>query len=112
MADSCHNGNFTSPEFTERQVLLTANMTFLIYTIGACILAFAYKMREHHLLKGKVTLQTKFNAGGNMTISLLASTIVSQWTWAASLLQSTTVGTEVNDHYFNILSQSKRGCNF
>ncbi len=45
----------------------------------------------------KDTLATKFNAGGNMSISMLSSTIVSQWTWAASLLQSTSVGTNVRN---------------
>lgn len=92
----CHSENFTAPKFTQKQVLLTANMTFLIYTIFTLILAFAFRLIQYRQLKGKITLQTTFNAGGDMTISLLASTIVSQWTWAASLMQSTTVGTQVN----------------
>jgi hypothetical protein len=39
-----------------------------------------------------------------MSISMLSSTIVSQWTWAASLLQSTSVGTNVKAYFtfFNI----------
>ena len=37
----------------------------------------------------------KFNAGGEMSMSLLTSTIISQWTWASNLLGSTTVGIQV-----------------
>lgn len=93
--ESCHAENFTAPKFTQRQALLTANITFLIYTLCTLILAMGFRVYQYRQLKGKITLQTKFNAGGTMTVSLLASTIVSQWTWAASLLQSTTVGTQV-----------------
>ena len=93
--ESCHAENFTAPKFTQRQDLLTANITFLIYTLCTLILAIGFRIYQYRQLKGKITLQTTFNAGGTMTVSLLVSTIVSQWTWAASLLQSTTVGTQV-----------------
>lgn len=93
--DSCHSRNFTAPKFTQTQPLLTANMTFLVYTVLTLLVALGFRIYQNRHVKGKITLQTLFNAGGNMTISLLASTIVSQWTWAASLLQSTTVGTQV-----------------
>lgn len=94
--DSCKT-NVTMPVFTQKQTLQTANLTFFIYTLFTigCALTFAIVQRKK--LKDKATLQTFFNAGGSMSISMLASTIVSQWTWAASLLQSTTVGTKASD---------------
>ena len=33
--------------------------------------------------------------GGSVSIGLTATTIVSQWTWSATLLQSTTVASKV-----------------
>lgn len=93
---SCTIANFSSPVFTSKQTLLTANITFIVYTVATLILALIFRISQQKLLKDKATLQTTFNAGGAMSISLLVSTIVSQWTWAASLLQSTTVGTQVN----------------
>ncbi|XP_059168393.1 LOW QUALITY PROTEIN: uncharacterized protein LOC131950305 [Physella acuta] len=42
-------------------------------------------------VKGEDQLDTAFDAGGNVNAGLTATTIVSQWTWAATLLQSSTV---------------------
>ncbi len=42
-------------------------------------------------------LDTAFDAGGKVSIGLTATTIVSQWTWAATLLQSSTVASRVSD---------------
>ncbi|PIK48507.1 putative urea-proton symporter DUR3 [Apostichopus japonicus] len=39
----------------------------------------------------QVMLDTDFDAGGQVSLGLTATTIVSQWTWAATLLQSSTV---------------------
>lgn len=36
-----------------------------------------------------------FDAGGKVSIGLTATTIVSQWTWSATLLQSSTVASKV-----------------
>ncbi|KAK0061328.1 urea-proton symporter DUR3, partial [Biomphalaria pfeifferi] len=36
-------------------------------------------------------VDTSFDAGGNVNAGLTATTIVSQWTWAATLLQSSAV---------------------
>ena len=41
-------------------------------------------------------LDTAFDAGGKVSIGLTATTIVSQWTWSATLLQSSTVASKVN----------------
>ena len=35
--------------------------------------------------------------GGKVSIGLTATTIVSQWTWSATLLQSSTVASKVRD---------------
>jgi len=81
--------------FTQTQTLLSANLTFLIYTIFTVLLSVAYVISNRKTLKNKENLTNSFNAGGSMSISMLANTIVSQWTWAASLLQSSTVGAQV-----------------
>lgn len=115
MNEECYKHNFTPRKFNDKQTLLSANLTFLFYTLFTVASAIAYLIIQKRRLTTKVnyekntikksiknkiflfeaTLATKFNAGGSMSVSLLASTIVSQWTWAASLLQSTTVGTQV-----------------
>ena len=43
-------------------------------------------------------LDTAFDAGGKVSIGLTATTIVSQWTWSATLLQSSTVASKVICH--------------
>lgn len=45
-------------------------------------------------------LDTDFDAGGQVSLGLTATTIVSQWTWAATLLQSSTVAAKVNSLQF------------
>ena len=95
MADTvkCTVANLITPKFTDFQSNLTANFTFILYTLFTLTCAIFYTVKQRRRLKEKETLATKFNAGGEMSISMLSSTIVSQWTWAASLLQSTSVGT-------------------
>ena len=44
-------------------------------------------------------LDTAFDAGGKVSIGLTATTIVSQWTWSATLLQSSTVASKVIFHW-------------
>ena len=39
-------------------------------------------------------MDTAFDAGGKVSIGLTATTIVSQWTWSATLLQSSTVASK------------------
>jgi hypothetical protein len=109
------NSSFAEPKFVNKLSLLSANLTFLVYTLLTIVVAVIFFVMQRKKLQdrvikfnkriplyafsneknlSKVTLTTAFNAGGDMSISLLASTIISQWTWAASLLQSTTVGTQ------------------
>ncbi len=113
----CAQSNAVAPKFEEYQSNLTANLIFIVYILFTLGCAIFYSVQNRKKFKDKVctrttfecsiylysidchfkkdTLATKFNAGGNMSISMLSSTIVSQWTWAASLLQSTSVGTNV-----------------
>jgi Na+/proline symporter len=93
--DNCNLKNVTTPQFTQKESLLTGNLSFLAYIIFTvcCSLGFVKYKRKKSMTKD--TLQTTFNAGGEMSMSLLASTIVSQWTWAANLLGSVTAGVQV-----------------
>ena len=52
-------------------------------------------MRKH-IYKDADNLDTAFDAGGKVSIGLTATTIVSQWTWSATLLQSSTVASKVD----------------
>lgn len=52
-------------------------------------------------------LDTDFDAGGRVSLGLTATTIVSQWTWAATLLQSSTVAAKVRKYQFNPLPQNQ-----
>lgn len=47
------------------------------------------------MYKDANNLDTSFDAGGKVSVGLTATTIVSQWTWAATLLQSSTVASKV-----------------
>ena len=42
-------------------------------------------------------MDSAFDAGGKVSVGLTATTIVSQWTWAATLLQSSGVASKVNN---------------
>ena len=45
-------------------------------------------------------IDTDFDAGGKVSVGLTATTIVSQWIWAATLLQSSAVGSKVRNRVF------------
>jgi len=52
----------------------------------------------------QASIDVNFDAGGKISSGLIATTIVSQWTWAATLLQSTSVTTKVQQcHTFTLL---------
>ncbi|XP_052271715.1 uncharacterized protein LOC127872425 [Dreissena polymorpha] len=57
--------------------------TTLVAVLFVCI--------RRNIYKDKNTLDTAFDAGGKVSVGLTATTIVSQWTWAATLLVSCTV---------------------
>merc|ERR1740123_2588482 len=51
-------------------------------------------MVRKHVYRDADNLDTAFDAGGKVSIGLTATTIVSQWTWSATLLQSSTVASK------------------
>ena len=58
------------------------------------IIEFKFQVRKH-VYHDADNLDTAFDAGGKVSIGLTATTIVSQWTWSATLLQSSTVASKV-----------------
>ena len=61
-----------------------------------------FKVRRH-VYHDADNLDTAFDAGGKVSIGLTATTIVSQWTWSATLLQSSTVASKVKKNFLVIL---------
>ncbi|XP_077996739.1 uncharacterized protein LOC144450048 [Glandiceps talaboti] len=61
------------------------------FGIFAGTLAKTFSFIRKKVFKDKDNLDTDFDAGGKVSVGLTATTIVSQWTWAATLLQSSTV---------------------
>lgn len=93
MAD-CTPANF-SLHFSTQPTRLIANLTFVGYTVFAIACAASFAIYQKKSGNIKYTLQETFNAGGHKSMTLLASTIVSQWTWAANLLGAATAGVKV-----------------
>ena len=55
-------------------------------------------------------LDTAFDAGGKVSIGLTATTIVSQWTWSATLLQSSTVASKVRSFRIHFKKKALHTC--
>ena len=62
-----------------------------------CLCLIFSKVRRH-VYHDADNLDTAFDAGGKVSIGLTATTIVSQWTWSATLLQSSTVASKVSEN--------------
>lgn len=92
--DKCYPSN-SSFKFMTQQTRLAANLSIVVYTLYVVVVASGYILYRKKIKKTKETLQATFNADGQMPMSLLASTIVSQWTWATNLLGSATAGVQV-----------------
>merc|ERR1712110_1336977 len=71
--------------------LQAALLIFLGVGIFAVFIAQAFQMVRKYVYRDADNLDTAFDAGGKVSIGLTATTIVSQWTWSATLLQSSTV---------------------
>jgi len=71
-----------------------ALLIFLGVGIFAIFIAQAFQMVRKHVYHDADNLDTAFDAGGKVSIGLTATTIVSQWTWSATLLQSSTVASK------------------
>ncbi|XP_053394386.1 uncharacterized protein LOC128555607 [Mercenaria mercenaria] len=85
---SAVQGLVPSIEMHETLLLVTGFglFTTLIALLFVCI--------RRRIYKDKNTLDTAFDAGGKVSVGLTATTIVSQWTWAATLLYSCTVASK------------------
>ncbi|KAK6177025.1 hypothetical protein SNE40_015215 [Patella caerulea] len=70
----------------------------LIIIVGtgamASLMAWTFSFIRKYIYNDKNSLDTSFDAGGKVNVGLTATTLVSQWTWAATLLQSSTVGSK------------------
>merc|ERR1719209_186324 len=71
-----------------------ALLIFLGVGIFAVVIAQAFQMVRKYVYRDADNLDTAFDAGGKVSIGLTATTIVSQWTWSATLLQSSTVASK------------------
>ena len=73
-------------------------------SIPFCV-CFVFSKVRRHVYHDADNLDTAFDAGGKVSIGLTATTIVSQWTWSATLLQSSTVASKVSENIFVILGK-------
>merc|ERR1712012_257003 len=62
--------------------------------VFAAGIAQAFQLVRKYVYHDADNLDTAFDAGGKVSIGLTATTIVSQWTWSATLLQSSTVASK------------------
>merc|ERR1719201_2089286 len=74
--------------------LQAALLIFLGVGIFAVFIAQTFQMVRKYVYRDADNLDTAFDAGGKVSIGLTATTIVSQWTWSATLLQSSTVASK------------------
>ncbi|KAI8493622.1 hypothetical protein Bbelb_285430 [Branchiostoma belcheri] len=70
----------------------------ILLTLGfglfAGLVAYVFNLVRKYVYHDQDDLDTAFDAGGQVSVGLTATTIVSQWTWAATLLQSCTVASK------------------
>jgi len=71
-----------------------ALLIFLGVGVFAAGIAQAFQLVRKYVYHDADNLDTAFDAGGKVSIGLTATTIVSQWTWSATLLQSSTVASK------------------
>lgn len=71
-----------------------AMLIFALVGTFAAGIAQAFQMVRKYVYHDADNLDTAFDAGGKVSIGLTATTIVSQWTWSATLLQSSTVASK------------------
>ncbi|XP_013388210.1 urea-proton symporter DUR3 [Lingula anatina] len=64
------------------------------FGLFAVLVAMAFNLVRKYVYHDADNLDTAFDAGGNVSIGLTATTIVSQWTWSTTLLQSATVASK------------------
>ena len=69
----------------------SAMLVFILVGVVAAGIAQGFQMIRRYIYHDADNLDTAFDAGGKVSIGLTATTIVSQWTWSATLLHSSTV---------------------
>ncbi|KAG1693505.1 Urea-proton symporter DUR3 [Nymphon striatum] len=90
------SGNETSKRYALRPTIEVWEAVILMSGTGifATLLAQLFNYLHQEFSAGRGDLDTAFDAGGRVSVGLTATTIVSQWTWAATLLQSCTVASQ------------------
>ena len=80
----------------------SAMIIFILVGVIAAVIAQGFQLVRKHIYHDADNLDTAFDAGGKVSIGLTATTIVSQWTWSATLLQSSTVAAKfgISGPYF------------
>ena len=71
-----------------------AMLIFALVGTFAAGIAQTFQLVRRYVYHDADNLDTAFDAGGKVSIGLTATTIVSQWTWSATLLQSSTVASK------------------
>ncbi|CAH1782806.1 unnamed protein product [Owenia fusiformis] len=71
-----------------------ALLLILGFGVFSVVVAIAFNLVRKKVYHDSDNVDTAFDAGGNVSIGLTATTIVSQWTWSATLLQSSTVASK------------------
>ena len=79
--------------------VLTREKTALLMLVGfggfSIILAFLHNSIRKHVFHDEHNLDTTFDAGGNVSLSLTAVTVASQLFWPGDILHSATLTTKV-----------------
>ncbi|KAL3879107.1 hypothetical protein ACJMK2_031420, partial [Sinanodonta woodiana] len=85
------------PSDVEQRIkpLISKHDSALLLLLGfggfSIIVAFGYKLIRKHVYRDSHNLDTVFDAGGRVTLSLTAVTVTSQMLWPADFLQSSTM---------------------
>ncbi|OQV20353.1 Urea-proton symporter DUR3 [Hypsibius exemplaris] len=84
----------TAAAFAPSTELWAGLLVFLGILVGAISLAQVFMLIRKRVYKDKDSIASAFDGGGSISGGLTASTIVAQWTWAATLLQSSNVASK------------------
>lgn len=94
----CQNNIICSFIFSVNPVL-ERHETALLMLLGfggfSIILAFLHNAVRKHVFHDEHNLDTTFDAGGNVSLSLTAVTVASQLFWPGDILHSATLSTKV-----------------
>ncbi|XP_030829061.1 urea-proton symporter DUR3 [Strongylocentrotus purpuratus] len=83
--------NNTSLTIDSKLSLQSAIIILICFGTFVIVLSYLFNVIRKFVYQDKTMLDFSFDAGGRVSVGLTATTIVSQWTWAATLLQSSTV---------------------